>query len=218
MRYQEAVIVGQLLNSLTPEYCINLGSGDPIHQRLKKPWIDKLIFGPLQSRGVRIIHTDLVERDGVDLKIDLSSEKDLHKLRKIGSSRVFLLCNVLEHVPEEFRVVMINSIVSIMNRFDHLIITVPFCYPYHADPIDTGYRPTAAELSSTIGLNVTFAQTISAGNFREELLGMTPAKRLRKLLKPLYPFQKPSKYRENLSRLKFLFRNYKVTIVAAQRT
>ena len=218
MRYQEAAIVGKLLGNITPDSCINLGSGDPIHQRLKKPWIDKLIFGPLQSRGVRIIHTDLVVRDGVDLKIDLSSEKDLHKLKKIGSSRVFLLCNVLEHVPAEFRVLMINSIVSIMNRFDHLIITVPFCYPYHADPIDTGYRPTAAELSSAIGLKVTFAQTIPAGNFREELLEMTPAKRLRKLLKPLYPFQKLSKYRENLSRLKFLFRNYEVTIVSAQRT
>lgn len=217
MRYQEALVVGSLLQRISPDTCINLGSGNIYHQRLKKPWIEQFIFVPLQSRGVNVIHTDLMISDGVDLKIDLSSEEDLLKLAKIGNSRVFLLCNVLEHVPSEFRAVIINSVVSIMNRLDHLIITVPFRYPYHADPIDTGYRPSATELSSTIGLNITYAQTIPAGNFREELQMMTPTKRLRKLLKPLYPFQKPSKYRENLSRLQFLFKDYEITVVAAQR-
>ena len=217
MRYQEARIVGSLLDKISPDTCINLGSGDISHQRLKKPWIDRFIFAPLQSRGVNIIHTDLMISDGVDLKIDLTLVEDLQKLEKIGDSRVFLLCNVLEHVPSALRSIMINSIVSIMNKFDYLIITVPFRYPYHADPIDTGYRPSANELSAAIGLNVTYSQTISAGNFREELMMMTPAKRLRKILKPLYPFQKLNKYRENLSRLQFLFKNYEITIVAAQR-
>ena len=217
MRYQEACVVGSLLETISPDTCINLGSGDISHQRLKKPWIDRFIFAPLQSRGVNIIHTDLMISDGVDLKIDLTLVEDLQKLEKIGDSRVFLLCNVLEHVPSALRSIMINSIVSIMNKFDYLIITVPFRYPYHADPIDTGYRPSANELSAAIGLNVTYSQTISAGNFREELMMMTPAKRLRKILKPLYPFQKLNKYRENLSRLQFLFKNYEITIVAAQR-
>ena len=217
MRYQEALVVGSLLEKVSSDTCINLGSGDIFHQRLTKPWMARFIFDPLQSRGVKIIHTDLVMRDGVDLQIDLSSAEDLSKLQKIGKSKIFLLCNVLEHVPTEFRTTMINSIVSIMNRLDHLIITVPYSYPYHADPIDTGYRPSADELSSTVGLKVTYARTIPAGNFQEELLMMTPAKRLRKILKPLYPFQKLNKYRENLSRLQFLFKNYEITIVAAQR-
>jgi len=218
MRYQEAAVVGAILEKVAPDTCINLGSGDILHQRVKKPWVEDFVFNPLRSRGVGVVHTDLIMRDGVDLKIDLSSDQDLQELKKIGNSRVFLLCNVLEHVPEEFRQTIISSIISIMNRFDHLIITVPFRYPFHADPIDTGYRPSASELSTTIGLSTTFAETIPAGNFREELLDMSPVKRLRKLLKPLYPFQKPCKYRENLSRLKFLFRNYEITVVAAQRT
>ena len=217
MRFQEAYVVGSLLERLSLDTCINLGSGAISQQRLKKPWIEQFIFAPLQSRRIDVIHTDLVIHSGVDLKVDLSSEEDLQKLRKIGHSRVFLLCNVLEHVPAALRVMMIDSIISIMNQFDHLIITVPFRYPYHADPIDTGYRPSATELSSTIGLGVTYAQTIPAGNFREELMMMTPAKRLRKILKPLYPFQKLNKYRENLSRLQFLFKPYEITIVAAQR-
>ena len=217
MRYQEARVVGSLLDRISPDTCINLGSGNISQLRLKKPWIEQFIFVPLQSRGVNIIHTDLVISDGVDLKIDLSSEEDLRKLEQTGNSRVFLLCNVLEHVPSALRAVIINSVTSIMTQLDYLIVTVPFRYPYHADPIDTGYRPSATELSRVIGLNVTYAQTVSAGNFREELLMMTPAKRLRKILKPLYPFQKLNKYRENLSRLQFLFKNYEITIVAAQR-
>ena len=217
MRYQEAEVVGAIMQKVALDTCINLGSGDIVHQRTKKPWVEGFVFDPLRSRGVKIVHTDLIMSDGVDLKIDLSSEGDLQMLKKIGNSRVFLLCNVLEHVPEEFRPTIVSSIKSIMNRFDHLIVTVPFRYPFHADPIDTGYRPSATELSTAIGLSITFAETIPAGNFREELLGMSPVKRLRKILKPLYPFQKPCKYRENLSRLKFLFRNYEITVVAAQR-
>ena len=99
-----------------------------------------------------------------------------------------------------------------MKSKDRLMITVPYDYPHHADPIDTMYRPSPSELKKLLPLTWLEGEIVSAGSFKEEFSHMNILKKIRKLLKPLWIFQKPSKWLEN-HRLFYLFKPYQITIV-----
>jgi hypothetical protein len=53
---------------------------------------------------------------------------------------------------------------------------------------------------------------VNAGSYLEEFSKMGTLKKIRKLLKPFWIFQKPSKWLEN-HRLFYLIKTYKITIV-----
>lgn len=125
--------------------------------------------------------------------------------------RLFVLANVLEHIPVNAREELVNKIYRSMSTGDALLITVPFDYPFHADPIDTMYRPSPSELSLLAPLNWTEQLIVTSGSYKEEFLKMGFLKRIRKLLKPLWIFQRPSKWKEN-HRLFYLFKPYKVSL------
>ena len=126
--------------------------------------------------------------------------------------RLFILANVLEHIPSFAREEFLNKIYLKMDKGDALIITVPNDYPYHADPIDTMYRPHPDDLVAIIPLDWRERHLIVSGSYREEFLRMGVFKRVRKLLKPLWILQKPTKWLEN-HRLLYLFKPYKISIV-----
>jgi hypothetical protein len=100
-----------------------------------------------------------------------------------------------------------------MNSRDELIISVPYDYPYHADPIDTLYRPSPEALSRRINLKWQKKIIIESGRYIEEFLRMPIFKQIRRILKPIWILQKPSGYLHNFHQLFYLFKSYKVSIV-----
>ena len=72
---------------------------------------------------------------------DLSKAHSLSFCDKLKGSKLFILANVLEHIPKKAHAEFLKKIYSKMKTKDGLIITVPYDYPYHADPIDTMFRP-----------------------------------------------------------------------------
>ena len=59
-----------------------------------------------------------------------------------------MCCNVLEHLTD--RRPLLEAFGSLVAPSAHLIVTVPRRFPYHADPIDTMYRPTVADLGAEL--------------------------------------------------------------------
>jgi hypothetical protein len=143
---------------------------------------------------------------------DLSQPNSLSFCDHLKGSKLFILASVLEHIPKKAHVEFLNRIYSKMKSKDGLIITLPYDYPYHADPIDNMYRPSPNELKKLLPLTWLEAEIVSAGSYREEFMQMNTLKKIRKLLKPFWIFQKPSKWLEN-HRLFYLFKNYQITIV-----
>jgi len=124
---------------------VNVGSSD-LHFRTRiQPWIEGIVFKTARDQGWRVIHQDLFPGMGIDVSGDLVSAKCLSQLRSFGIFGI-ILSNVLEHVQN--REIFAKGISGLLPPEGRALITVPHRFPYHADPIDTGYRPNIAELLS----------------------------------------------------------------------
>ena len=155
---------------------------------------------------------DSIAYPGVTIVQDLSQKNAFSFCNNLKGSKLFILANVLEHIPKKAHAELLNKIYSKMKSKDGLIISVPYDYPYHADPIDNMYRPSPNELKKLLPLTWLQGEIVSAGSYREEFLNMNGLKKIRRLLKPLWILQKPKKWLEN-HRLFYLFKQYQITIV-----
>jgi SAM-dependent methyltransferase len=117
---------------------LDLGSGTLKYRKLQQPFIEKNVFSPLIKKGFKIIHADSKNDEGVDLVLDIAKDK-------IKQSFDLVLCNsLLEHVKNRDEVA--RNIINAVKPGGYLLVSVPYVFPYHKDPIDTMYRPTNKEL------------------------------------------------------------------------
>jgi hypothetical protein len=211
MRLEESLTIEKLITKKKGEsyIAVNLGSGDINNLLLKKPWIEKNIFSHFKKK----INIDKIAFDDIDIVGDLANPSIYKSIKKIECNKIFFLCNVLEHVSSKNRKIIFNNIYACMNSRDELIISVPYDYPYHADPIDTLYRPSPEALSRRINLKWQKKIIIESGRYIEEFLRMPIFKKIRRILKPIWILQKPSSYLHNFHQLFYLFKSYKVSIV-----
>ena len=129
MRKEEAKVIGEIIRDINLATLVNLGSGDVSLLSKKKPWVDEYIFIPVRNRGVAIVHSDFKLFEGVDLVVDLTISEQLKIFEEIPGKRVFLLANVLEHVPNSLRSCFVENIEKLLQPNDELIVSVPFKYP-----------------------------------------------------------------------------------------
>jgi hypothetical protein len=212
MRFQESLkMQGIIKNHNAFKNIINLGSGNVEQLKKTKPWVSKNVFDLFKKQKAKILHVDAENFPGVDIVQDLSQPNSLVFCDSLKGSKLFILANVLEHIPKKAHAEFLTKIYSKMKSKDGLIITVPYDYPYHADPIDTMYRPSPNELKKLLPLTWLKGEIVIAGSYKDEFRRMNILKKFRKLLKPLWIFQKPSKWLEN-HRLFYLFKPYQITI------
>lgn len=216
MRLEESVILKKIIEKYSGIYAfkvaLNLGCGDVNRLGLIKPWVQENIFNPLKSRKIDVVNIDYKNFGGVNIVKDLIQTNSLNFVQQYSGPKIFILTNVLEHIPSNSRTSLLENIYQNMASGDSLIISVPNDYPYHGDPIDTMYRPSPDDLMRAINLHWLESYLISAGSYKEEFLKMSSFKKLRKLLKVFLPFQKFSKWRE-CHRIVYLFKPYKISIV-----
>ncbi|MEY2493550.1 MAG: hypothetical protein QOJ45_42 [Verrucomicrobiota bacterium] len=124
---------------------LNLGSSTRHFREVTKPHVESELFAPLRKAGIKIVHSDLKEDEGVDFAGDILDPEVMRRLKGMGFKCV-LLSNLLEHVRN--REAVAAACEEIVGPGGFILATVPSSYPYHADPIDTGYRPSPAELAT----------------------------------------------------------------------
>lgn len=147
---------------------LNLGSSTRHFREVIKPHIDGELFAPLREAGVTVVHSDLKEDEGVDFAGDILDPEVMRQLKGMGF-KCILLSNVLEHVRD--REAVTAACEEIVGSGGFILATVPSSCPYHADPIDTYYRPSPAELASAFGR--------SEPLIAEEVAGLTYAEDLK---------------------------------------
>ena len=131
---------------LTPgQVVLDVGSSTEAFRCFDRPYIDFHVFRPLRKAGLKILHLDAKADEGVDIVCDITSTAD-DALDGIPRGDIVLCSNLLEHVED--RALVCRHLVELTNPGGILVITVPFVYRWHPDPIDTMYRPSARELET----------------------------------------------------------------------
>ncbi len=126
---------------------LDIGSSTLAFRQVVQPHIDAEVHRPMRDRGAEIVHMDAKADEGVDVVADMTREDFLPTML----SRQFdlVLCaNLIEHVTDRSRTV--TALRALVAPSGHLAVTVPHRYPFHADPIDTMFRPSPAELAKTL--------------------------------------------------------------------
>jgi hypothetical protein len=144
---------------------LNLGSSTRAFREIAKPHIARDLFSPLAAAGIAVFHSDLRAAEGVDLAGDIL-DPAVRRALKARGFRSILIANMLEHVRD--RGAVIAACEEIVGEGGLILATVPSSFPYHADPIDTGYRPAPAALAAAFGGSAPLLMEEIAGRTYEE--------------------------------------------------
>ena len=192
---------------------LNLGSSTRAFREETKPHIERELFAPLRAAGVKVVHSDLKQDEGVDLPGDILDPAVRADLKGRGF-RALLIANMLEHVRD--RAAVIAACEEIVGPGGLILATVPASFPYHADPIDTGYRPRPSELAGAFrGSEPLLAEEIEGRSYREEIAarGSSVRRELARTLGfGLLGFARPKSFRARLSRWRWYRRPYVVSL------
>lgn len=124
---------------------LNIGSSDEEFLSTQ-PHIEANVIAPLRRRGCRIANLDIRPAKPGDYSADITEQGLPEKITR--RFRLVLCTSLLEHVSD--RKAALDNICSLAGSGGYILLTVPRRYPRHPDPIDTMYRPDAAELAGEI--------------------------------------------------------------------
>jgi hypothetical protein len=194
---------------------LNLGSSSLEVREAVQPWIDDQVFLPLRARNVEVVHVDMRELPGVDVKADLTDPADVRRLSALRP-RALLCCNLFEHVIKPDR--LARHCLDLMAAGGLLFVTVPFSYPCHRDPIDTMYRPTPSELAELLdGARLLDSAILSTGLSYRDAVRERPWLLLRHVWRLPIPFLSFEKWRRSMTRLYWLAAEYRITCAVFEK-
>jgi SAM-dependent methyltransferase len=220
MRAEEAQRIAALVAGVdlpSDCVCLNIGSSTRRFRESEQPHIHTELIQPLEAAGVRFVHCDLKADDGVDL---VGNVLDPEFQRRMADHRadILLCCNILEHLtePQKFA----DACANLVRSGGYMVVTVPYSYPYHADPIDTMLRVDPAGLARFFpGWELAHGEIVESQTFLQETLARTGGvgvliKHLAKVMVPLY---RPHQWRTKAHRTLWLFRPYKVSVALLRK-
>ena len=193
---------------------LNLGSSTRHFRQVEQPHVARELIRPLEAAGVEIVHSDLKAADGVDIAGDVREPEVAATLRMRGF-RCALCANLLEHVrdPAAFAA----ACEEIVGPDRLILATVPSSYPYHADPIDAGYRPTPEALAALFARSTPLlAEEVSGDSYAGRIRaggGTAVGEAARTVLAGLVAVARPKSFRARLDRWRWYRRPYKVSLV-----
>lgn len=143
---EESLWIKSAIQKLKPEAgndeVANIGSSTDHFRRIIQPHIHQNIINTLLATGWKIVNVDLKREKGVDVVGDITKVTFSEPLKDRFS--LTICTNLLEHV-EDIKLVAKN-LVDITRNGGYLLITVPYRYQIHLDPIDNGFRPTPQQI------------------------------------------------------------------------
>jgi hypothetical protein len=214
----EARWLRRALDAFPPERLsplLNLGSSSAARRETVQPWVDDQVFRPLRTRGVQIVHVDMRELRGVDIRADLTVAADVRRLGALGP-KALLCCNLLEHVLDPQG--LAQHCLDLLPAGGLVFVTVPFSYPYHRDPIDTMYRPSPAELGELFAdARLLEATILGAGVSYRDAVRARPWILLRHFCRFPAPFLSFERWKRSMARLYWLAAEYRITCAVFEK-
>jgi len=223
MRPNEAKWIGHYmarLDTAAISPCVNLGSSTGSFRMTKQPHIDKYIFAPLRERGINLIHVDIKKGDGIDIAGDIFESSTVNAISS-QSPMCVICCNMFEHVQD--REELAHRVSSLLPSGGLLIVSVPYSYPVHYDPIDTYFRPTPEEIHSLFnGFEMVEGGIISDSTYLEDLvenygIGGTALQFARSALKFFMVWRGKRHWIGHFHRYLWLFQPYRVSYAVLRK-
>jgi SAM-dependent methyltransferase len=218
MRIEEAAWIGERLAKLNIGTVLELGSSTRDFRTKTHPHHDQLIHAPLRAKNVRIILSDLQPDVDIEIAGDIYSDTVRGKLRQVNADAV-LCCNMFEHVVDRARLARICD--EVLRPGGYLIVSVPFSYPYHTDPIDTYFRPSPEDIAAMFpGYTLIDSAIVPSRTFGQELAANSeflPKDLLRSAYRLCKVWLPRSQYVEMNHRLLWLFKPYRISCVVLRR-
>ena len=221
MRPEEAQTLAEWVQGLDLEpgdICLNIGSSTSRFRQVDQPHVHASFIAPLEQSGIRFVHCDMKEDGGVDEVGDVLDPSFRARLKR-HQAKLVVCSNLLEHLrdPRAFA----SACGELVTEGGYGLFSVPSSYPYHPDPIDTMLRPEPEELAAFLpDWTVLRACELTTGSYWGDLSrgGRPLARLLRHIARVAVPFYRPRRWRENASRLLWLFRPYRVSIVLLKKS
>lgn len=118
---------------------LDVGSSTLNFRKKIQPFIEENIFSFLSLKGCQVYHLDVKAGEGIDIVLDVT------ELSTFNMSFDLVICaNLLEHVVDIKKTVI--GLAKVTKNGGYLIVTAPYKYIYHPDPIDNFFRPTEKNL------------------------------------------------------------------------
>lgn len=220
MREEEARLMAEWVRSLAlpaGSVCLNVGSSTADFRTRVQPHIDRLLIGPIEEAGIRVVHCDMKPAAGVDEVGDLLDPEFRARLQAYRAD-VLLCSNLLEHLtdPEGF----LAACGDLVRPGGYGLVTMPLSYPYHADPIDTMLRLKPDEIAALLpGWEVIHAEDLVVGSHADDMRRhrhplVTLAKQIGRAAIPFYKYHQ---WRMIAHRLLWLFRPYRQSMVLLRK-
>jgi hypothetical protein len=224
MRPNEARHIEALLASLANEAmspCLNIGSSTAHFRTVEQPHVDAHVFRPLRERGVHILNLDIKEAEGVDLVGDVL-DAEFQVQARTFHPRLVMCSNLLEHLTDP--IAFANACASIVEPGGFLLVTGPYSYPYHLDPIDTLYRPGPEDICRLFpDFSCLHAAVIPDSTYLDDLLSQNTTRQLIRLIGghvlkfPYLLVADFERFKARYHRYFWFFRPYTSTVVLMRR-
>lgn len=214
MMVSDAKWLGKVLPQFSDEELspvLNIGSSTKKFREEDQPHIHKYVFAPLEKRGIKVIHCDLKEAEGVDVSADIFNNEALEHLSSYNAKAI-ICTHMFEHVLNKED--LAKRLLSLIPENGLFFITVPNSYHQHDDPIDTMYRPSPEELAQLFnGQNILQKDILVDGNYWGKIKQRPVTLFFRHFTRFFIPFISISKWKRSMRKLYWLFNNYKVSAI-----
>ncbi len=197
---------------------LNIGSHTEEYRRQHQPWIDRYIFAPLRQHNRVVKHLDIRSGAGVDIVGDLTDRSFLKELGAMEFRSVFS-ANLLEHVVNRHEIAAV--ITSVVPVGGYIFVSCPLKFPFHADPIDTMFRPDMGELAAMFpGTAIERGGIVDCGSFARYVIARVcghPGAVVRTLLRKSAQISAPDGLGSIRHLLPWTFRRFQETCLVLRK-
>ncbi|RYY57146.1 MAG: methyltransferase domain-containing protein [Chitinophagaceae bacterium] len=216
MLFNESNWIGDILLKITGENqmrLLNIGSSTLHFRTVEQPHIHANVFARLRP-ATDVVHLDMKKSEGVDIVGNLMDEQFLASLK--SGFDIALCSNLLEHVTEPQ--LIIDKLEEVVRPGGYIIVSGPYLFPYHNDPIDTMFRPSVKELAAMFHhCELVEGSIISEQDSHFDKLKSSPVALLKFGARLLTPFYKFNSWKKLASGLPHFFRKFEVVAVLLRR-
>ena len=218
MMVSDAKWLGEVLPKFSAEELspvLNIGSSTKKFREIDQPHIHKYVFAPLEAMGIKVIHTDLKDAEGVDVSGNIFDDAAIEKLKSYNPKSI-ICTHMFEHVED--RDDLARRLISLLPESGLFFITVPNSYHQHDDPIDTMYRPSPDELAELFkGQEVVQKDILIDGTYWDKIRQRPVTLFFRHISRFFIPFISIKKWKRSMRKLYWLFHHYKVAAIVVRK-